>query len=347
MNATVENPPVAPAPITLPRRLTTLLRREFWEHRGSFLWTPVIAGAISLLLTAGLLVAALIAAHGSNEARFHLDDGTTMSINGLDLGRLASQLSAEDMAQLGEGINVVLMMSSLWPYIVMVFVMFFYCLGTLYDERKDRSVLFWKSLPVSDGETVLSKVVSAVVTVPLIATLAAIATMTGFLLLLSVIVLFYGGNPLQLLWAPGNPLLIALSALVAIPAYAIWALPTVGWLMLCSAWARSVPFLWAVLVPVLGGVFLSMVDLLGVFGLDAGWFWKNIAARMLLGVVPVTPYDLARLDASSLHQGNALELIQPAGVYANLLHPGIWIGAAASILMLVLATRLRRWRDEG
>src|SRR5690606_25376648 len=131
------------------------------------------------------------------------------------------------------------------------------CIGALYDERKDRSVLFWKSLPVSDGETVLSKVVSATVTVPLLATAVAIATMLVFLLMLSVMVMAHGGNPWELIWGPGNPLLIAVYALAAIPVYALWALPIVGWLMLCSAWARSVPFLWALLVPVLSGAFVT------------------------------------------------------------------------------------------
>ena len=63
------------------------------------------------------------------------------------------------------------------------FVVFFYCLGALYDERKDRSVLFWKSLPMSDRETVLSKVASAIVVAPLIAIAAGLVTMFGFLLL--------------------------------------------------------------------------------------------------------------------------------------------------------------------
>lgn len=346
MNAATENLSVARSPVTPSTRFATLLRREFWEHRGAFLWAPVIAGAVSLLLTAGLLVATLVAASRS-DGMLHLEDGTSMSINGLDLGQLASQLTADDMAQLGEGINLLMLMASVWPYIVMVFVMFFYCLGTLYDERKDRSVLFWKSMPVSDGETVLSKVASAVITIPLIATLAAIATMFGFLLMLSVAVLVYGGNPVELLWGPGSPFAISAWVLSIIPVYAIWALPAVGWLMLCSAWARSVPFLWAVLIPVLVGAFLSMVDVLGVFGLDASWYWKHIAGRMLLGGVPITPHDLARVGASGMGDSNLFELIQPAGVYSNLLQPATWIGAIAGVVMLLVAVRLRRWRDEG
>lgn len=348
MNATVDTLPAAKTPAHRMQRFSLLLRREYWEHRGGFLWAPLIAGAISLLLTVVLFVIAMIGMRNADgDAAIQLDDGTTMSINGLDLGVLAGQMSASDRAQLASGIDMTMLLSSGWPYIVMVFVMFFYCLGALYDERKDRSVLFWKSLPLSDGETVLSKVVSAILVIPLLATLAAIATMFGFLLLLSIMVMIHGGNPWELIWGPGNPLAISLSVLAAIPVYALWALPTVGWLMLCSAWARSVPFLWAVLVPVLAGVFVSMFSLTRLVGIETEWFWSNIVARMLLGMVPLTRHDIHRLGGASVESDGMLHLIEPAAVYSNLLQQELWIGVAVGIAMLFIATRLRRWRDEG
>src|SRR3546814_13401578 len=95
------------------------------------------------------------------------------------------------------------------PFIVLAFVVFFYCLGALYDERKDRSVLFWKSLPVSDAQTVLSKVGSAVVVAPVLAVIASLVTMIGFMVMLSIVVLFHGGNQWTLLWGPASPLTIA------------------------------------------------------------------------------------------------------------------------------------------
>src|SRR5690554_1830959 len=335
MNATAENLPVSKTPVTPPRRFAMLLRREYWENRGGFLWAPVIAGAISLLLSAVLFVIAIVGMRNADsDAKFHLGDGDSMSINGIDLGVLAARMSESDKAQLAAGIDLTMLLSSGWPYIVMVFVMFFYCLGALYDERKDRSVLFWKSLPLSDGETVLSKVASAVLVIPLLATLAAIGTMLLFLVLLSLGVMVHGGNPWQLIWGPGHPLLISLSVLAAIPVYAIWALPTVGWLMLCSAWARRVPFLWALLVPILSGVFVSMFGLMQLFNLDGSWFWKNIVARMLLGTVPLTAHDIERVGASDI-DGGLLHLIEPASVYSNLLHPATWIGAAAGVAMLL------------
>ncbi|WP_235972835.1 hypothetical protein [Luteimonas sp. MC1895] len=348
MNATAETLPVAKAPAHATHRFQMLLRREYWEHRGGFLWAPVIAGAISLLLTAVFFVIAAIGIRNAqSDAAFHLDDGRTMTINGLDLGALAERLSAEDKAQLASGIDMTMLMASVWPYIVMVFVMFFYCLGALYDERKDRSVLFWKSLPLSDGETVLSKVVSATLVIPLLATLAAIVTMFAFLLLLSVMVMAHGGNPWELIWGPGNPLQVSAYVLAAIPVYAVWALPTVGWLMLCSAWARSVPFLWALLVPILSGLFVSMFSVMRLFDLGAEWFWSHIVARLLLGVVPLTRHDIHRIGGLDAGQDSMVALIEPSAVWSNLFQAETWIGAAVGIVMLLLATRLRRWRDEG
>ena len=87
----------------------------------------------------------------------------------LDLGQISSKMDAEAVRNLAGGIDVASLTSSLWPMIVLGFVVFFFCLGSLYDERKDRSVLFWKSLPLSDGETVLSKAASALVVAPSLA----------------------------------------------------------------------------------------------------------------------------------------------------------------------------------
>src|SRR5690606_26540433 len=123
-------------------------------------------------------------------------------------GQLTSRMDAADMAELARGIDLTLFLSSSWPFLVLAFVVFFYCLGALYDERKDRSVLFWKSLPVSDAQTVLSKVASAVVVAPVLAVVASLLTMLGFMLMLSVVVLVHGGNPWTLLWGPASPLTI-------------------------------------------------------------------------------------------------------------------------------------------
>ena len=331
------------------RRFGWLLRREFWEHKGGFLWAPLVAGAISLLLSAMGIVIAMVAARDSmpEDGTISLGD-SEIQLNGLDLGMLTSQLGHEELARLGDGLDLTLMLASGWPFIVLAFVMFFYSLGALYDERKDRSVLFWKSLPLSDSSTVLSKVVSAVVVAPLLATIAAILTMFGFLALISLVVLFYGGNPVSLLWGPASPALISLQYIAAIPLYALWAMPTIGWLLLCSSWARSKPFLWAIMIPLFAGIFVAWLEFLGVFE-DVTWpFFRNIVLRALTSIFPMTFMDLEYLKGVNFDvPGAARNLMNPMGVYRNLASLDLWGGVVAGVAMIFAAIRLRRWRDEG
>jgi ABC-2 type transport system permease protein len=340
------------APVAAPHpthKFGLLLRREFWEHKGGFLWAPIVAGGISLLLTAMAGVTGEVMLHRAREAGSGLNvNGINMSINGLDLGKLTSTLDPEAMRNLGGAVDASLLVSSLWPFIAMTFVVFFYCLGTLYDERKDRSVLFWKSLPLSDRDTVLSKVVSATVVAPVIASGAALATMFGFLLIASGLVLAHGGSPMQMLWGPGSPLTIATQFVAAIPVFALWSLPTVGWLLLCSAWARSKPFLWALMIPAFAGIFVSWFQIMHVFSLESTWFWKNIVARMLLGTVPGSWFSVVNLDRVHIDGPQSIsQIVNLQSIYSVLLTPQLWVGVVAGAAMIIAAIRLRRWRDEG
>jgi ABC-2 type transport system permease protein len=326
-----------------------LLRREFWEHKGGFLWAPLVAGGIFLLLSRmGMGVGEMAARRAAGEGKLALENGEGIVINGLDFAALARHLDAKDLHQLGGALDVSLLMAASWPFIVLAFVVFFYCLGALYDERRDRSVLFWKSLPLSDAQTVWSKVASAVLVAPVLAVGAALATGLGFLLLISVFVLFHGGNPVQLLWGPASPFALAGRLLAVIPVYALWALPTVGWLLLCSAWARSKPFLWAVMIPVFAGIFVSWFDLMQLFDLGSSWFWKNIVARALTSVAPGT--WLSAMDMSQFNDndpGSLLRVLDLQRSWSILATPQLWIGAIAGVAMILAAVRLRRWRDEG
>ena len=348
MNAAADSTlPASPRAMARPHpthKFRLLLRREFWEHKGGFLWAPLVAGGISLLLTIMAIVIGEVAARQAlADGEF---DGEVM-INGLDLGYLTDKLGPSELENLSNGIDLALYMASGWPLIVLGFVVFFYCLGALYDERKDRSVLFWKSLPVSDRDTVLSKVASALLVAPIIAIAASLASMVGFLVVLSVLVLVHDGNPYVLLWGPGNPLDIVASYAATIPVYALWALPTVGWLLLCSAWSRSKPFLWAVMLPVFAGIFLSWFDLMPALDLDSSWFWAHVVARLLLGTFPAMDLVYREGFGESDDPAAVLADLSAAGTLDSLVMPELWIGAVAGALMILGAIRLRRWRDEG
>ena len=218
----------------------------------------------------------------------------------------------------------------LWPFIAMTFVVFFYCLGALYDERKDRSVLFWKSLPLSDRDTVLSKVASATLVAPIIASIAALATMFAFLLVVSMVVVVARRQSRPAALGTGaarwrsRP-----SSSPRFPVYALWSLPTVGWLLLCSAWARSKPFLWALMIPAFAGIFVSWFDLMKVFNLESTWFWKNVVARLLLGTVArqlvqrrtLRPYRHQRSAGRQPGDHPAIDVLGAAT-------PNLWLGVA-------------------
>lgn len=340
MNAV--NHPVSPA-----GTLRWLLKREYWENRGGFLYAPLIAGAVSLFMSAvgiGLGVFALRRAAESGNLRV---DNTDISVNGLDLALLTRDISAKDMADLGNALDLTLILSSTWPFLVLAFVVFFYCLGALYDDRRDRSILFWKSLPLSDTQTVLSKLISALLVAPLIATLAAVVTMVGFLLIIGAVALAHGGNPSTLILGPASPLTLAVGLIAAIPVYALWALPTAGWLLLCSAWAKSKPFLWAVMLPLFAGIIVSTTKLMHLFDMSTAWFWQHIVGRLLLGTVP--GMDMAyRIGVTHRNEDldSIVALLGPAQQLKSLAMPDLWIGAAFGVAFIVLAIRLRKRAGE-
>lgn len=356
MNATLTDVrrPVRTTP-TATGKLSWLLRRELWEHRGGFFWAPVIASGIFLLFN---MMAGGIGQSLLNRARLN---GNTVTIDGaqvpladLNMSQILQSASERDLVQYADMINAITVLNSIWPLLVFGFVVFFYLLGALYDERKDRSVLFWKSLPVSDTQTVLSKLLTALVVGPLLAAAIAAVLMLASGIVLSVLIMINGGNPLTLYWQQLRPLTILTSLVGWIPVYALWALPTAGWLLLCSAWARSKPFLWAVLVPVLSGILVSWFGLFGRSGdggMGDGWFWQHIVARLLTSAFPGN-HVLGYMGSKQLRslEDSPEALFRLDGILGGvhlLATPQLWLGALAGIAMIVLAIRLRRWRDDG
>ena len=128
--------------------------------------------------------------------------------------------------------------------------MFFYLLDALHGERKDRSVLFWKSMPVSDTTTVLSKLFTgAGQSAPAIVIAVTIVTQIVVLLLASVI-LMIGGATRAAIWGNLQLFQVTIALVYGQIASALWYAPMAAWLLFVSSWAKRVPILWAVLTPV-------------------------------------------------------------------------------------------------
>ncbi len=320
------------------RKFGWLLRREYWENRGGFFWAPVITGIVICALS--LL--------GALAGSLHLS-GIEKPEN-LNVGMAESEISRQ-MGFIGDGgllagVGIV--------GLVLGFVVFFYALGSLYDDRRDRSILFWKSLPISDWLTVSSKLVWGLLLAPSLAILIGLC-IGAVLLLISVLTLKINGMPggWSMIWN-SHPIQVAFSVLSIVPVYAAWSLPAVGWLMLCSAAARSKPFLWAVLVPILSATLLSWLGALPGISMPHGTIWYVLGYRLLLSVAPGTWYIdetlIGRLAASAdsiESPQDLMHLVDPSRSWHLFAGSDVWIGMAAGLAMIALAVWLRRRRDEA
>lgn len=320
--------------------LKMLLKREFWEHRGGFLWAPVWTAGFFLMVTLMGWIWAEFIASGKFNGSVHI---------GVPLKKLMNKIPPEEMGKLGMGLDISL--AGFWMVIqvVLFFVLFFYLIGALYDDRKDRSVLFWKSLPVSDTATVLSKVAAAVLLAPLISFLVATVAYVALLVVVGIWTLFHGLNPLPAI-AASHTLGLFWRMLLTLPVDALLALPTVGWLLFWSAYARSKPFLWAVLVPLFAFIANSWIGMMGLPSISRRFMLEELIGRLLFGIFPgqwLNDKNPAFIDPEhAFERGNMLSLLDPSNVYGLLATPGIWIGAAAGIAMIAAAVWLRRSRIE-
>ncbi len=320
-------------------RLTWLIRREFWEHKGGIFWAPIWTAAVFVVLSImGAITAEVFKAKFSGGMQI-----------GVSIRDLTSKLDPEHLAKIGPAIDVGMLGLSGILGIVLGFVLFFYLLSALYDDRRDRSVLFWKSLPLSDRDTVLSKVLIAAALAPAITVAVSILLHIAILSLLSVHVMFYGVNPLTVIWGPAEPTAIWLRLLASIPLNALWALPCIGWLLLVSSFVRGKPFLWAVLLPVGVGIIISWFDVLSTFSVPDAVYWKHVALRVLAGVFPgVYQFNFAAVEiAPGIQMAGMNGAASWTDMGKVLMSAPMWIGAVAGSAMIYGAIYMRRWRDEA
>jgi len=331
--------------VTPVNKFTWLLKREYWEHRGGFFWTPMITAMVILSIMLLVLVSAEFLANQNG-----------INMNGIHLEQLTKHLGESEIEKMHAGVDIGLLSLSFPIGIALFFVVLFYGIGALYNDRSDRSALFWKSLPISDLSTVLSKVVAATLVAPVLAMAAIIALQLGFLLLMSLYALLHGINPFPLLWSPTHLFALWFKLVLIIPVNALWALPSVGWLLLCSSFARSKPFLWAVALPIMAGVLNSWFGLMKNMSLTSTWFWQNIVGRLLLSIIPGSWMDAETLRNTFERAGDDVRIsVGPrldAGFTLDaighaLSSPSMLIGIVAGVAMIAAAVYFRRVRTES
>jgi len=202
-----------------------------------------------------------------------------------------------------------------------------YCLDALYVDRRDRSVLFWRSLPVSDSTAMLSKASIPLAVVPLVIFAILVATHVVMLVLNLVLRLANGASaPALQSPIPLGELWVAL--LYGLAAMALWLAPLYGWLLFISAWARRAPLLWAslplIIACILEKVALNTSHFAGLLGYRLfGWFDSAFGGQRPCCI----PHPLSAVAAGRF-----------------LSTPGLWTGLVMAAVFLAAAVRLRRYR---
>lgn len=319
-------------------KFSWLVKREFWEYRGAFLRTPLIIAAVMLAMLIVALLAAEMSAHRAG-----------ISLNGVHLDQIANNLSPDQVEKLHSGLSIGLLTLCFPINIGLFFVLFSYATGALYNDRADRSVLFWKSLPISDTQTVLAKVFTAMFVAPVFAVAGVIALQLGFLLLLTTWTTLHGINPLPL-WSPTHLAVLWAKLILLIPFNALWALPSLGWLLLVSSFVRSKPFLWGLMLPFVAGIVVSSLKLMQDLSLTSTWFWHDVVLRVVFSFIPASWMDFGELKKLD-HDDRLPEAIGNLLSFDSFGHllamPSLWIGAAAGVAMIAAAIHFRRRRTES
>jgi ABC-2 type transport system permease protein len=304
-DSSLGSPAIAPAAKSVPRPFYWSVRRELWENRSIYV-APLAVAAVVLLGSAISLV------------------GVPRSVRGaaaLDLA-MQSTMLAHPYAHIG----MLLVATG-------ILVGIFYCLDALHGERRDRSILFWKSLPVSDLTTVLSKAIIPFVILPLIIFVTTVVLQLIMLLMSSAVLLATGAG-VTTLWARLPLFQMQLVLLYGLIVLALWHAPIYAWLLLVSGWARRAAFLWAVLPLVAIGVFEWIAFHTSYFGSlmhdRVGGFAAHAFALRQPGSAPVDPHFIP------------LALIAPGKFLRT---PGLWLGLAVAAIFLALAVRLRHYRE--
>ena len=292
---------IAPVATRQTRLLYWSIRRELWENRSIYI-APLIVAAVQVI-------------------------GLAISTIGMAERRRAVLLL--DPAQQRAAIEM--------PYdiaaIMMIFTVFivgvFYCLDALHGERRDRTILFWKSLPVSDLTTVLSKAIIPLVILPLLAFAITVCVQLIMVLMSSANLLMHGVSPATT-WAHFPVFQNWLVLLYGLVAIALWHAPIYGWLLLVSGWARRAIFLWAVLP------FIA-IEILEKIAFNTSYLAALMSHRLLGWAAEAFAFG-----PNGRHSIESLTQLTP-GRYLST--PGLWIGLAVAAVLLAAAVRLRRYRE--
>lgn len=315
----------------------TLIQREYWENRGSFAITPVAIGGFFIVV----LIFALFGSQAWINDGDHTMTGIRISgveVSGFDFfAGMTKEFAQVPLAERVRAWTIAFFGLSGMFKLVMVFVSTFYLLGALYDDRRDRSILFWKSLPVSDLTTVSSKVATVFLLIPLFYITAMLLTFLFIMIIGSIVALISGGSVWASIWEPAPFLSITLKIFYGHLIQTLWAAPLLGWLLFVSSWTKRKPILMAT-IPI--GV-LAFLE-----------FYYNRTAHLITAITEratgwVLPIDIE----TGRHFGSGVTLDQEWNMYEHTTSllglAGMWWGLIIAALFFAASVFVRRYRDES
>ena len=307
-NAVPESPldsqGIAPAVMSATRPMYWSVRRELWENRSIYV-APLAVAAVYLF---GFLISLI---------------WLPRSMRALGASHSMPQLIALAMPY-----SHAAMLIMVTGFLVGIF----YSLDALHGERRDRSILFWKSLPVSDLTAVLSKASIPLVVLPLLV-LALTVSLQLVMLLVSAAFLLLSGVSAGTPWAP--PLFeMQLVTLYAVTVLVLWHAPLYMWLLLVSGWARRAAFLWAVLPPLA----IAALEYVAFHTSYLGSLLQDRLFGFAAAAFDLTDKNGVPVDAHFI----PLAQLAPGRFLSS---PSLWLGLIIAAALLAAAVRLRRYRE--
>lgn len=298
-----------------------LIRRETWEHRSIFV-TPI---AIGTVVTLGVLMMLMFASGLAAE---------------LDMVIFGAQNLAGEAER--TAVLTVFFLGTSWIFVVaLAFLTVFYSLDSLYAERKDKSILFWRSLPVTDAEAVISKLLTATLVIPAVMALAIFATHFINLIVTSIWVSMKGGDAGILIWGSISIFDNWATALIVLLASGIWMSPFIGWFLFVSTWSKRMPILMAFMPPIVIAMGEGIV------------FRSHIFLSAVTERGDMTPlFKIGNLEQFFEEERwrdgvGSLTLLDKIDLVGFFTSPSLWGGLLICGLFVSGAIYVRRYRDES
>ncbi|HKV97528.1 MAG TPA: hypothetical protein VJR90_08585 [Gammaproteobacteria bacterium] len=299
-----------------------LAKREVWEHKS--LWiVPIVVACLTVLGSLYGGVALIVAAHQG-----------VITVN--NIGVVGGDARG--------GLHIAMLAMASFFNVVMLFMVWFYLMDSLYADRKDRSVLFWRSMPVSDTATVLSKLFTGMVAAPAFTFVLVVIAEIVVGIIFTIATGIIGVNLLHEAFYPGTIILTWIVLAFALIQQSLWLLPYWGWFLLCSAWAKKLVLAWAVLIP-LGAILIELI----VF--RSHYLSNGIFGHIGRGVMLLGGYSASETQ-TGFHGG--FQMFGPRGQgvinFGSVAHmfalPEMWIGVGIGTIFILGAIWLRRHRSE-